>query len=138
MGVSLDLRKAHLTRQHGDILAVYTWMNDERAMILIPRYRRDAAWYVVMESASFKYDDPKYLAHQCPKACDVLGLEPNQANWVRIATIINEGLPDLIRMPSAPVKEFHDASFGRMEVRADGKTLAEEDIKVETEGATYG
>ena len=138
MGVSLDLRKAHLTRQHGDLVAVYTWMNDERALIMIPAFRAGAPWYIVFESAAFRYDDPSYLAKQCIKACEVLGMEPSKMNWVRVATIINEGLPDLIRMPSAPPQEFHAASFGKMEVRANGETIASDDIKVESEGANYG
>ena len=82
MGVSLDLRKAHLTRQHGDLVAVYTWMNDERALIMIPAFRAGAPWYIVFESAAFRSDDPSYLAKQCIKACEVLGsgaLEPNVA-----------------------------------------------------------
>jgi hypothetical protein len=30
MPVSLDLRKAHKVRRHGDLLAIYTWVNDAR------------------------------------------------------------------------------------------------------------
>lgn len=138
MGVSLDLRKAHLSRVHGDITAVYTWMNDERALVLIPTYRNGAPWYVVLESAAFKYDDATYLARQCVTACEVLGLEPSRANWVRVATIINEGLPDLIRMPSAPPAEYLRSAVGRMELRVDGQAVAGEDIRIEKEGASYG
>lgn len=138
MGASLDLRKAHLSRHHGDILAIYTWVNDERALVLLPALRKGAPWYVVCESAAWKYDDPAYLAQQCAKACDVLGMEPSRPNWVRIATIIHEGLPDLIRMPSAPPAEYLRGSFGHMELRADGQKIAGEDILLEKEGASYG
>jgi hypothetical protein len=138
MGVSLDLRKSFMSRQHGDITAVYTWVNDERALVLIPTFRKGAPWYIVMESAAFKYDAPAYLARQCATACDVLGLEPSKVNWVRLATIINEGLPDLVRMPSAPPPELMRASVGRMELRADGQPIAGEDIRLETEGVSYG
>lgn len=138
MGASLDTRKAHLTRQHGDIIAVYTWVNDERAMVLIPAYRPGAPWYIVMESAAFRYDDPTYLASQCVKACEVLGIEPSRPNWVRVATIIHEGLPDLIRMPSAPLPEQYAASIGSMQLRADGQVLAEQDVRLEKEGVQYG
>ncbi len=75
MPATLDLRKAHATRQHGDLLAIFTWINDERAMVLVPAYRPGAPWYVVAESASFRYDDPKYVALQCVKACEVLIVE---------------------------------------------------------------
>jgi hypothetical protein len=138
MGASLDTRKAHLTRQHGDIIAVYTWVNDERAMVLIPAYRPGAPWYIVMESAAFRYDDPTYLASQCVKACEVLGIEPSRPNWVRVATIIHEGLPDLIRMPSAPLPEQYAASIGSMQLRADGQVLAEQDVRLDKEGVQYG
>jgi hypothetical protein len=138
MGASLDTRKAHLTRQHGDIIAVYTWVNDERAMVLIPAYRPGAPWYIVMESAAFRYDDPTYLASQCAKACEVLGIEPSRPNWVRVATIIHEGLPDLIRMPSAPLPEQYAASIGSMQLRADGQVLAEQDVRLDKEGVQYG
>ena len=139
MSVKIDTKKAFLTRQHGDLFAVYTWVNDERAMVLIPAYRPGAPWYIVMEPAAYKYDDPQYLARQCVKACEVLGIEANTSNWVRVATIVNEGLPDLIRMPSAPPAVFHDANFGRMQLKADGQVMKEEDIKMEKEeGVTYG
>lgn len=137
MGITLDTTKSFLTRTHGDIIANYSWINDERALVLIPALRKNAAWYVVMESAAFKYDDPHYLAKQCVIACEVLGIEPNKTNWVRIATIINEGLPDLIRMPASPEKEFHNHSFGRMILRADGQVMAEELIRLEKGGANY-
>ena len=138
MPASLDLRRAHLHRRHGDLLAVFTWVNDERAMVLLPAFRPGAPWYIVMESAAFKYDDPAYLARQCVTACEVLGIEPSRANWVRVAGIIHDGLPDLIRMPSAPPTEFHRGSFGAMTLRADGQVLAQQDIRIEREGATYG
>ena len=137
MGATLDTRKAHLTRQHGDLFAVYSGANDERALILIPAYRPGAPWYIVLESAAWKYDDPSYLAAQCVKACEVLGIEPSRPNWVRVAGIIHEGIPDLVRMPSAPPNEL-DAAIGQMQLKADGKIVAEQDIRPEKEGVHYG
>lgn len=139
MSVTLDTRKAHLTRVHGDITAIYTWMDDERCMVLAPTYRRNAPWYVVKESAAFKYDNPKYLARQCPIACEVLGIEPSTSNWARVATIINEGLSDLIRMPSMPIVAPVGIQYGALKLFADGHQIAEEAIINEREqGATYG
>ncbi|HEX4843180.1 MAG TPA: hypothetical protein VFV57_05875 [Limnobacter sp.] len=138
MGLSIDLKNCHLQRQHGDIVALYTWMNEERCLVLIPAYRKNSAWYVIMDSAAYKYDDPAYLATQCAKACEVLGMEPSQLNWVRLATIIHEGLPDLVSMPSAPPKEFHRRSFGEMHARANGEIIGSDLIRVEKEGASYG
>lgn len=139
MGISLDLKKAHISRFHGDLCAVYTWINEERAMVLVPWRRAGAPWYVVMEPAAYKYDDPRYLATQCKKACEVLGLEPSTPNWVRVATIIHDGLPDLVSMPSAPPITYSKAAYGNMAITAEGKTVAAEEIRVpEQAGATYG
>lgn len=137
--VCLDLSKAHLSRQHGDLMAIYTWVNDERALVLIPAYRKGAAWYIVCESSAYKYDNREYLKRQCMKAAEVLGMEPSPNNWIKLATIIHDGLPDLITMPTGPDKELTRANYGHMELRGDGKTLAAQEIKLEREeGATYG
>ena len=138
VGISIDTRKAHLTRQHGDITAIYTWVNDARALVLVPTNRPGAPWFIVMESAAFEYDEPNELARRAAKACDVLGIEPSTANWVRIATIIHEGLPDLIRMPSAPMPEYLRGSMGQMILKEAGQVVAGEDIRVEKEGVLYG
>lgn len=126
--VSLDLSKAHISRQHGDLLAIYTWVNDERALVLIPAYRKNAAWYIVCESAAFKYDNRSYLASQCKKAAEVLGMEPSPNNWLKLATIIHDGLGDLCAMPSAPEPEMQKASVGSMVLRADGEVMTGQDI----------
>ena len=100
MGATLDPRKAHLVRQHGDIIAIYTWVNDERALVLIPAHRKPGSpWFVVCESAAYRYDNPHYLAKQARKAAEVIGMDETQAAWFKIASIIIEGLGDLIRMP---------------------------------------
>lgn len=137
MPACIDLRKAHLHRQHGDLLAVYTWINGERALVLIPALRKNAPWYVVLESAAYRYDDPGYLARQCVVACDVLGIEPSKSNWVRIATIINEGLPDLVSMPSEPAAERRGREFGELVVKADGQEVHREALVAEDKGAEY-
>lgn len=139
MAAKLDLNRAHLTRRHGDILAVYTWVNDERALILLPAFRKNAAWFIVCESAAYKYDSPEYLARQAAKACEVLGIEPNTGNWYRIGTIIHDGLPDLIEMPSAPEPVLMRATVGEMRMLENGRQIGGEEIRLEREGgAVYG
>lgn len=142
MSASLDLRKAHKSHVRGDITMVYTWVNDERAMVLIPHLRKGAPWFVVMESAAHTWDDEDarnipQVVRKATKACEVLGIEPSPWNCRRIAGLIIDGLPDLIRMPSSPPAEFHRASFGNMELRADGNVIAADEIRVEKEGAEY-
>ena len=137
MPACIDLAKAHLHRQHGDLLAVYTWINGERALVLIPHRRAKAPWYVVMESAAYLYDIPAYLASKCVKACEVLGIEASRANWVRIATIINEGLPDLVTMPSEPQWERQGKEVGVLKVMSEGKEVHSEALLIDTQGAEY-
>lgn len=138
MGVSIDLAKAHASHHYGELTAILTWVNDERALVLLPTYRKGAPWYVVMESAAFKYDNPVYLAHQAKKAAEVMGMADTRDNWFKLATIIHEALPDLIRMPHAPDKELSKATYGSMQLRLDGKLMAGEEIRLEKDTATYG
>lgn len=143
MPVSLDLRRAHLVRLHGDVTAVYTWVNDTRALVLVASYRGGSAtrpgapWYVILESNAHAYDDPIQLARTAHKAASVLGLDDSSATWAKIATIIHEGLPDLVRMPAAPPAEFERGSFGHMTLKADGQAIAGQDIRIEKDGAEY-
>jgi len=143
MSASIDLRKAHLSRVHGDITAVLSWLNDERALFLIPHLRNGAPWYIVLESSAFSWDDSVpsnvgNVARKAMKACEVLGIEPTPTNCRRIAGLIIDSLPDLITMPSAPPKEHYKASYGNLVLRADGQAMAGEEIKLEKQGATYG
>ena len=143
MPVSIDLSKAHKNRSYGDILAVWSWINDERALFLIPHRRARAPWYIVLEPAAHEWDDrdPKMVMMvigRAVKACDVLGFEPTPRNARRIIRIVNDAIPELVAMPSAPPVEFKPGSVGSMLLRADGVPLAHEDIRIEQEGATYG
>lgn len=143
MSVSIDLSKAHLSRVHGDITVVFSWLNDERAMFLIPHLRARAPWYIVMESSAFSWDDSEAasvsgVVAKAIKACEVLGIEPSPWNCRRIAGMIIDGIPDLVRMPSAPPKEQYRSNFGAMTLLADGEVMASEDIRLDKDGVTYG
>lgn len=149
MPVSLDLRKAHRHQRHGDLLAVMTWVNDERAIVLLPAIRRDAGWYVVMESAAYRWgvdhfdqdmrrDAQHHALVQSHIACSMMGIEPTKLNRARIISVITGWLPDLVRMPSAPEPEFKPGSLGTMILRADGTPIAGEEVRDQVEGVTYG
>lgn len=148
MGVSLDLRKAHLSRVHGDITAVLTWVNDSRAMVLIPTLRRDAGWYIVDDSAAYRWninaidsvERAQAMAHadqQSRIACSMLGIEPSLRNRARLVNIVTDMLPELVSMPSAPLPEYLKGAVGQMILKADGQAVAGEDIRIEREGAQY-
>lgn len=142
MPATIDLSKAHMSRVHGDITAIFSWINDERALFLVPHLRKGAPWFIVCESAAYTWDDtdarniPAVIA-KATKACEVLGIEPSPWNCRRIAGLIIDAIPDLVRMPSSPPAEYYRPSFGSMQLRADGQVIAADDIRVEKDGAEY-
>lgn len=139
MSATIDPRKAHAAHRFGDIIQLLTWVNDERAMVLMAANRAKSPWFIICESAAYQYDDPRYLANQSRKAAEVMGLDDTTSSWFRIAKIIDEGLPDLIRMPSAMPIEKQAGTFGHMQLKADGVVIHEEDVTYnKEEGATYG
>lgn len=142
MGASLDTSKAHLVRPYGDIVAVWSWLNDGRALFLIPAHRKGAPWFIVMEQAAHEWDDHdatniRLLAQRATKACEVLGLDP-LLNANRIISIVNDAIPELVAMPSRQPTERRGPSYGQMILRADGKEIAAQEIYNESEGVTYG
>jgi hypothetical protein len=142
VAATLDPRKAHLTRYHGDIAAVYSWLNDERALFLIPHLRPGAPWFVVQDNVAYEWDDsdPAFapnVARKAAHACEVLGIEPTPRNAMRIASIIIEGIPDLIRMPSRQPDPL-GAAIGEVQIRANGELIGGEEIRLPVEsGVTF-
>lgn len=111
-GIALDLTKTHETRQHGDITAHYTWFGaeaDERepCIVLVPTFRILAAGNykpcVIALSSAYKYADDAYLMQSALNIAEILGLGASAA--FKVASIINEGLLDLIKMPPKPVEQ---------------------------------
>lgn len=148
MPASLDLRKAWRHQRHGDLVVVLTWVNDSRALVLLPALRRDAGWYIVDESAAYLWgvDSPEPLVRlgaqehamrQSEVACSMLGIEPNRPNRARVISIITGWLPDLVRMPSAPEPEFRPESYGSVILSEDGRPIAGEEIRREVAGVEY-
>lgn len=144
MAASIDLNKAFKTRIHGDLAVVFTWVNDERSMVLIPHLRKRAPWFVVTESAAYTWDDMDarnvpVVARKAAKACEVLGIEPGPWNCRRVAGLIIDGLEDLIRMPGAPDPEKTKGVYGQMALQANGETVTAEGVRYDVApGATYG
>lgn len=139
MSVQLDPRKAHKAHIVGDILVILTWVNDERALVLMPAHRAQGSpWFIICESAAYKYDNPNYLAQQSAQAARVMGMDETTSTWYRVADLILNYLPDLIRMPSAPEPEKMNHAIGEMKLMADGQLVKGEEIRLEKEGVTYG
>ena len=132
MSVQLDPRKAHKAHIVGDIMVILTWVNDERAMVFMPAHREQGSpWFIICESAAWKYDNPHYLAKQSVQAARVMRMDETTSTWRRVADIIMNYLPDLIRMPAAPEPEKLDSAIGTVSLRADGELLHSEDIKID-------
>lgn len=143
MTASIDLRRAHLTRRYGDLLAVFSWFNDQRALFLIPAHRKGAPWFIVLEPAAHEWNDQDgsmlmLIISRAVKACDVLGIEATPRNARRIVAIVNDAIPELVRMPAAQPPEMLPGSFGSLILRADGKEIGGEEIRLESTGAAYG
>lgn len=139
MSVQLDPRKAHKAHIVGDILVILTWVNDERALVLMPAHRaKGSPWFIVCESAAYKYDNPNYLAQQAAQAASVIGMDETTSTWYRVADLIMNYLPDLIRMPSAPEPEKMAHAIGEMKLMADGQLIKGEEIRLDKEAPVYG
>ncbi len=143
MSATIDPRKAHLVRHHGEITAIFTWINQERAMVLVATRRPPGSpWYVIMESAAYLYADENgnptpRLVESAAKASEVLCL--NQTNYAvkKIVDVIVDGLPDLVQMPSEPPNEVAKAAIGEIKLMADGKLIAGQEIREEITGVEY-
>jgi hypothetical protein len=160
MAICIDTRKAHLSRVFGEVTAVFSWaklpddayadlsdIEEERVMYLLATYRAGTPTtpgsppFVIKEKKAHLYVNSNgeplaQLTITAKKAAEVLGLGTGKA-WVKIASIILEGIPDLTRMPSSRPNEFLDGSFGSMTMREDGKVLAQQDIRFKDEGQEY-
>jgi hypothetical protein len=150
MPASLDLNKAWRHQRHGDLTVVLTWVNDSRALVLLPNLRRDAGWYIVDESAAWRWgvDHPdtavrrqalEHAMEQSVIACSILGIEPSLKMRARVVSIIAGWIPDLVSMPGAPEPELSSVAQGEITLRVDGEVVKQEQIMVEADaGATYG
>ena len=143
MGVSLDIRKAHSAHRYGDLNVILSWVNDTRAMFLIPALRTKAPWFIILESVAFEWSDQDptnlvYLPARAAKACEVLGIEANRANVFRIISIVNDRMQDFIRMPSSQPPEKTAGTYGEMTLKGDGEVIRQAPIQFEDEGAAYG
>ena len=136
MGITINTSKAHKWRADGEVTQLLTWINDERAMLLVPTYRKGGPWYVLMESAAYECLTPAGLARKAIKAAEVLGLESAAAH---IGGMIESWLDDLVTMPSAPETELSKATYGQLIARADGQVIGGDELRFPVgEGATYG
>lgn len=135
MAISLDLAKAYRHKQYGDLLAVLTWVNNERALVVLPAFRKAAGWFVLEEPAAYKYLDPSYLASSAARACQVMGIEATPRNCVKVGEIIMDQMEDLIRMPDEPdERKKVGAAIGEARLYAEGELMHGEDVRLPVNG----
>ena len=109
---AIDLSRTHFFREVGDLVCVGTWIfNDDQedtepALVILPRFRPPSSVKpcVIGLSAAFKYDNPKYLARAAPHIARCLGFEDSMQRANKIATLIHDHIPDLVRMPIDPTQ----------------------------------
>ena len=58
-GITINTAKAHKWRANGEVTQLLTWVNGERAMVLLATHRKGSPWYVLMDSAAWECLQPQ-------------------------------------------------------------------------------
>ena len=90
----------------GELRVFFQHVNGEPAMIIGSRHMNRRRAYVICLSAAWEYDNTEMLIVKSANAANVLGLGVSRDSTYKIADLILNYLPDLIKM--AP-KEDPDA-----------------------------
>jgi hypothetical protein len=107
---ALDLTRYQWRKEVHDLMIYGTWLyNDDQedtepALVILPRYRTGAKPVAIALSSAFKYNNPRYLAQAASVFAVQLGFEDSMTNAHRIATLIDDHLLDLIKMPVDPTE----------------------------------
>lgn len=137
MAVLIGGEKAYLQRVIGDIVVSYQWVNDEPAMILWPKIKRlgTKGAFVLGLSSAYLYADMRYLVQKSAQAAEFIGMDSSKFTINRIATIILEGLEDLIHMPPQPIgmTKAQEQEIGEAKIMVNGETIMETALTVPTE-----
>lgn len=110
MNHAIDLTRFHFMRELGDIVVFGTWVfngdqeNTEPCLVILPRYRRPSSVRpcVVALSAAYLYDDPRYCVRAAMVFAKNLGFADSMTTTNKIATILHDQLPELLKMPLDP------------------------------------
>jgi hypothetical protein len=116
---NLDLTRYHFVRELGDIRLYGTWWydaendDDEPCLVLVPsrRVSHHVVPCVILLSAAFLYDDPRYLAMRALTFAKALGFDDTEmASAQKIGGIVHDHLLDLIKMPENPTEAIVGAT----------------------------
>lgn len=118
---AIDLTRHQFHRHMGELSLYGTWLwNEDQeayepALVVInalnPRRFRPC---VVALSAAYKYNHPVYMAHAAREFVTLLGLQDNMTMAYKVATLIEDHLGDLLKMPPNPETQIvvADATIG--------------------------
>jgi hypothetical protein len=100
----------------------YQYVNGEPAMCLAPLFVREKKQaYVICLSAAWKYREPEHMIRACGLITEIFDLGFSSKRLARIATFIEDGLDELVRMkPEAAVYDDKQRVIGEAEISIDG------------------
>jgi hypothetical protein len=140
--MQLDLTLRQFTRAAGVLLVIGTWLRDDEfqwrpALVLIRAAdegkRVPVPCVVPLANAwiwSEDIGDPRLAARAAYQFARALRLDDDPMNGPRIAGIINDHLPDLVRIPPLPSSERHERSVAEGLIRdLSAGTVTELDIR---------
>ena len=99
------------TQVSGEFTRVYGWRkdedgNDEPVMVIYRTHYRTQAPFGVPLSAAYRFTSSKHIMLCAFKALDHFGMLTTKDSAIKLATMIQDGLSDLLRMP--PKKDETD------------------------------
>lgn len=95
------------TQVSGEFKRVYGWRRDEYGqdepvmVIYRARHATQVPFGVTLNTA-YRFTDPTHLMHCAIKALEHFGMLVTRDSAIKLATVIQDGLEDLIRMPPRP------------------------------------
>lgn len=135
----LDLALQHQMQPFGDITAIWTWNlhTDRPCVVLVPTYvpisHERIMPVLVSVDEAWRWDerigDPRYTARACHKIAEGMRFDPTPERLVRIFSIVNDCLPDLLRMPPAPRRDQGEVVADVIAIDIEtGKTIHEAEV----------
>lgn len=107
----LDLSRYQWLRHIGDLALYGTWYgpdidNSEPCLVIVPAWRatshESVRPAVVLLSAAYLYDNPRYLLASARRFNAGLGRSDDMSNVMKVADIIFDHLDDLVALPERP------------------------------------
>lgn len=124
-----DITHDRFTQKSGEFMRVYGWQrnedgNDEPVMVIYrTAYPTHVPFGVPLRTA-YRFVDSKHLMACALKALDHFGMLTTRDSAIKLATVIQDGLEDLLDMPPKP--NTADARRDEPEalITVDGKEIA--------------